>query len=242
MKLLLRLAVSCFAGAVLVLAACDRPGGPAAVRGYVILRDGDSGDVRGSVVELRRTNDITDPPAYRVTVDSGNRFHRASFAIGDVEPDSYFVLTWQDLDGDETISDGDLVGEYAGAYRRDEFGTRIRVSAGDTADAGSLELGRLVQLTVDVSAARLDSGRALQVSYRFNHDVTLELVTVAFPAGNTLPDPDAVGERLADSTYAGTIWRLGDPFMPGGWHGLVFYGRVNGVSFVRGATVFVRQP
>ena len=242
MRTLLRPAVVCVFLAALAGAGCDRAAAPGVVRGYVVFRNGDSGDVRGSVVELRRTNDVTDPPAYSVRVDSGNLFFRAPFVIGGVEPDSYFVLTWQDLDGDETISDGDLVGEYAGAYRRDELGTRIHVGAGDTVDVGSLELGRLVQLTVGVSAARLDSGRALQFSYRFNHDVTLELVTAAFPAGDTLPDPDAVGERLADSTYTGTAWRLGNPLMPGGWHGLVFYGRLNGVPFAQGVSVFVRQP
>lgn len=237
---LLRAATVCMVLAALAGTGCDRTDAPGAVRGYVIFRNGDSGDVRGSVVELRRTNDITDPPGYSVRVDSGNRFYRAPFVIGDVEPDSYFVLTWQDLDGDETLSDGDLVGEFAGSYRRDEFGARVYVGAGDTVDVGSLELGRLVQLTVDVSAARLDSGRVLQFSYRFNHDVTLELVSAAFPTGDTLPDPDAVGERLADSTYAGTAWRLGDPFMPVGWYGLVFYGRLNGAPFAHGVSVFVR--
>jgi hypothetical protein len=228
------------AAGLLVVSACGPGTGPTAVSGFVMLGDADSGDVRGSVVELRRTHDIADPAAYSVTVDSGALFYRSGFVIEGVEPDSYLVLSWKDVNGDDSISDGDLVGVYVGSYGRNRFGSFVAVAAGETASVGTLELGRLRQLVIEAWGARSDSGRATTFAYRFNHDVDMELMTVAFPGGDTLTDPSGTGHRLADSSYTGTEWRRAGSAMPAGWHGLVFRGRTASGWFTKAASVFIR--
>jgi hypothetical protein len=224
----------------LMCLGCDRAAnGTGTVFGHVILRNGDTTDVRGSVVQLRRTQNIADPPAYSGTVDSSDLFYRARFAISGVDPDSYYVLVWKNEDADDSISDGDYVGVFVGSYARNRLGSRLAVSAGDSVDAGSLEIGRLVQLNLEAWGERADSGRATRLYYRFNHDVELELLTCGFPDGDTLPDPGATGPRRADSACATTEWRRGGAPMPRGWYGLVFRGRTEWGDFVRGASVFV---
>lgn len=225
---------------LLLVIGCDssamRPG---AVRGSVILGWCESTDVRRSVVELRRTADLADLPAYSVHVDSSDRFWRADFMIIGVEPDSYHVLVWKDEDGDETISDGDHVGVHLGVYARHHLGSKLLVTRAETVDVGGLELRRLWHLAVRAWGERQDSGRGIRFGYQFNHDCDLQLLTIGFPSGETLPDLGSVGPRLADSIYVTATWRTGGQVMPRGWYGLVFRGRFRHQSFVRAAAVFV---
>lgn len=225
---------------VLLLAAGCGSRRETVVTGNLALASGAEGDVRRARVELRRTRDITEPPDYAVRADSGAWFYRAGFALAGVKSDSYYVLAWQDNDADETLGDGDLVGVNQGEYGRHALGASLWVGDGETTRVWEIVLDRLTQVIVRVEAERYDSGRATRFGYRFNRDVELSMLEVSFPGLDTLPDPDAVGPKPADSACVSEGWRNGGAPMPTGWHGLVFRGTAKQRPFVTGVAVFVR--
>lgn len=224
----------------LLLAAC-RPATTGAVKSAVVLPAGQVGDLRGALVELRRTRDITDSPAYRVAVESSAFNYRAQFVVGDVEPDSYYVLAWKDVDGDDTLSDGDLVGVNESTYARHQLGRLVRVFAGDTARPESIQLRRWTHVVVTAAGWRSDSGRTTSFQYLFNQDLRVDFFAIGFPTGDTLPDDAGVGERHRDSLYESAGWTRGGE-MPTGWHVLMFQGvtRADNAPFRQSAAVFVR--
>ena len=221
----------------LVLAGCDTGPADGAVAGLVRLAPGTTGTVSGARVELRSTPDTDAPPVHWLAVDSVPSFYTGRFALGPVAADSWYITAWKDIDGDGRPGDGDLVMPANGG--RSSFGRWVMVSPNETTRV-EFELRPLVRVVASVEAERYDSGRQTRFRYRFNHDVELTMVQAAFPGLEMLPDPAALGPKLADSTYVSEGWASGGLAMPTGWHGLVFRGTVRLDTFETGAAAFVR--
>jgi len=206
--------------AACLLAGCHFP---TTVYGRVTLKPGEQGDVRLSRVELHDSVAWDSAPLYGVTADSGGLFYRASFEFPTVAPGSYYLLAWQDLDGDGKVSDGDLTGVYYDSVYRPYPGKPVTVPQSWTVDAGDIEMSRHYVLEVKATGARSQSGDTTNFAYGFNHAVFLNSLAVTFPGQPALPDPDAGGDKVADSTYFSGGWSMGGQ-MPSGLHQLEFRG------------------
>lgn len=211
---------------------------PTTVYGRLVLKPGESGDVRLARVELRDTAAWDSASLYEITPESGGLFYRVSFEFPVVAPGPYCVLAWQDRDGDGRVSDGDLTGVCGGLHRPGWPGKPVIVYPRWTVDAGDIEMATYQVLEVQATGARSRSGDTTAFMYSFNHDVRLTSLAIAFPDQPALPDPDAPGNKVADSTYLSGGWSMGGQ-MPGGLHQLEFRGIFRDSSFMLRAAVRV---
>lgn len=196
---------------------------PTTVYGRLALKPGETGDVRLARVELHDSAAWDSAPVYTIVPDSGGEFFRASFEFRAVAPGPYYLLAWQDKNGDGKVSDGDLAGVYGGRYQPGSPGKPVMVYKGWTVDAGDIEMATCEVLGVATAGLRSQSRESTAFTYRFNHDVTLNSLTITFPGEPAIPDPNASGPKLADSTYRSEGWRFGGT-MPSGLHQLEFRG------------------
>jgi hypothetical protein len=203
---------------------------PTTVYGRLALKPGEDGDVRLARVELHDSVAWDSAPVYAIVPDSGGQFFRASFEFPVVAPGPYYLLAWQDKDADGKVSDGDMTGVYGGPHEPGSPGKPVMVREGWTVDAGEIEMARYAVLEVTAAGARSQSGETTGFTYAFNYDVTLNSLTIAFPGQPAMPDPNAPGPKVADSTYRSEGWRMGGP-MPTGLHQLEFRGLFNGAGF-----------
>jgi uncharacterized protein (DUF2141 family) len=221
--------------AICLLAGCRFP---TTVYGRLTLKPGEEGDVRLSRVELHDSVAWDSASVYEVASDSGGQFYRASFEFPAVAPGSYYLLAWQDRNGDGKVSDGDLVGVYCDSLELARPGDLVIVPEGWTVDAGDIEMARYEVLGVNATGLRSQSGDTTAFTYSFNHDIFLNSFTVAFPGQPAVPDPDAPGEKVADSTYLSGGWHTGGQ-MPSGLHQLEFRGTFRDSSFALRVAVLV---
>jgi hypothetical protein len=205
---------------ICLLAGCRFP---TTVYGRLALKPGEQGDVRLARVELRYSAAWDSSPVYTAVPDSSGQFFGASFEFPVVAPGPYYLLAWQDRDNDGKVSDGDLAGVYRDSLETRFPGEPLKVRQGWTVDAGDIEMATYEVLKVNATGVRTDSGEATTFTYAFNHDVYLNSLSIAFPGQPALPDPDAPGAKLADSTYLSQGWRMGGQ-MPTGLHQLEFRG------------------
>jgi hypothetical protein len=218
-----------------LLAGCRLP---TTVYGRLVLKPGDDGDVRLARVELHDSVAWDSAPLYEVSPDSGGQFYRVSFEFPVVAPGPYYVLAWQDRDGDGRVSDGDLTGVCGGQHRPGWPGKPVIVYERWTVDAGDIEMAMYQVLEVNATGTRSQSGDTTTFTYSFNHDVRLNSLAVTFPGQPALPDPDAPGDKVADSTYLSGGWSMGGQ-MPTGLHQLEFRGTSRDSNFVLRAAVRV---
>ncbi len=204
---------------------------PTTVYGRLVLKPGETGDVRLAEVELHDSLAWDSAPLYEIRPDSGGLFYRVSFEFPVVAPGPYFVLAWQDRDGDGKVSDGDLTGVCGGLHRPGWPGKPVVVYPRWTVDAGDIEMSPYQVLEVSATGVRSQSGDTSAFSYRFNHDVLLSSLAITFPGQPALPDPSAPGDKAADSTYVSGGWSMGGT-MPSGLHQLEFRGIFRDSSFV----------
>jgi hypothetical protein len=212
---------------ICLLAGCRFP---TTVYGRLALKPGQDGDVRLARVELRDSVAWDSTPVYAIVPESGGSFFRASFEFPAVAPGPYYLLAWQDKDGDGKVSDGDLTGVYGDSLKLRLPGKPLMVPEGWTVDAGDIEMARYAVLEVTAAGQRSQSGETTGFTYVLNYDVTLASLTITFPGQPAMPDPSAPGPKLADSTYRSDGWRMGGP-MPTGLHQLEFRGLFDGDSF-----------
>jgi hypothetical protein len=210
-----------------LLAGCQFP---TTVYGRLALKPGEDGDVRLARVELHDSVAWDSSAVYAVNPESGGQFSRASFEFPVVAPGPYYLLAWQDKDDDGKVSDGDMTGVYGGPHQPGSSGKPVMVYEGWTVDAGEIELARYTVLEVTAEGERSQSGETTAFSYTFNHDLTLNSLTITFPGQPAMPDPNAPGPKVADSTYRSEGWRTGGP-MPTGLHQLDFRGVFRGAGF-----------
>lgn len=196
---------------------------PTTVYGRLVLKPGENGDVRLARVELHDSAAWDSAPVYVVTPDSGGQFFQTSFEFPAVSPGPYYLLAWQDRDGDGKVSDGDLTGVYGGPQQLGLPGKPVMAYEGWTVNAGDIEMATYEVLGVTATGVRSQSDESTAFTYRFNHDVTLNSLTITFPGEPAIPDPNAPGPKLADSTYRSEGWRFGGT-MPTGLHQLEFKG------------------
>jgi hypothetical protein len=222
--------------AVLVLLAGCRL--PTTVYGRLVLKPGEDGDVRLARVELHDGVAWDSAPLYDITPDPGGQFYRVSFEFPVVAPGPYYVLAWQDRDGNGRVSDGDLTGVCGGRHRPGWPGKPVIVYERWTVDAGDIEMATYQVLQVSATGSRSESGDSTTFTYSFNHDVRLNSLAVVFPGQPALPDPGAPGEKVADSTYVSGGWSTGG-LMPPGLHQLEFRGVFRDSSFVLRSAVRV---
>ncbi len=117
----------------------------------------------------------------------------------------------------------DKTGVYGGPHELGSPGKPVMVYEGWTVDVGEIEMARYDVLEVMAAGERSLSGETTGFTYAFNHDVTLNSLTIVFPGQPAMPDPSAPGSKVADSTYRSEGWRMGGP-MPTGLHQLEFHG------------------
>jgi hypothetical protein len=206
--------------AVCLLAGCRFP---TTVYGQLVLKPGEDGDVRLARVELHDSAAWDSASVYDVVPKPGGQFFRASFEFPEVVPGPYYLLAWQDRDGDGKVSDGDLAGVYRDALDTAPPGVPVIVHEGWTVDVADIEMATWTVLEVLAAGQRSPSGDTTTFTYAFNHDVFLNSLTVTFPDQPPLPDPAAPGPKVADSTYHSGGWGMGGA-MPTGMHQLEFRG------------------
>jgi hypothetical protein len=203
---------------------------PTTVYGRLELKPGQDGDMRLVRVELHDSAAWDSAPVYAIVPESGGQFFRTSFEFPAVAPGPYYLLAWQDKDADGKVSDGDVTGVYGGPHEPGSPGKPVIVHEGWTVDAGSIEMARYAVLEATAAGGRSQSGETTGFTYTFNYDVTLNSLTITFPGQPAMPDPNAPGQKVADSTYRSGGWRMGGP-MPTGLHQLEFRGILKGASF-----------
>ncbi len=203
---------------------------PTTVYGRLALKPGDDGDVRLARIELHDSVAWDSAAVYVATPESVGRFYRAAFEFPAVTPGTYYLLAWQDRDADGRVSDGDLTGVYNDSIPLVRPGRPVVVYEGWTVDVGDIEMATYHVLEVDATGARSQSGDTTSFTYRFNHDVHLNSLAVTFPGEPTLPDPNAPGPKVAESTYFSGGWSMGGR-MPVGLHQLEFRGTFRDSSF-----------
>ena len=218
-----------------LLAGCQFP---TTVYGRLALKPGQDGDVRLARVELHDSVAWDSAAVYTIVPESGGQFSRASFEFPAVAPGRYYLLAWQDKDGDGKVSDGDMTGVYGGPHQPGSPGNPVMVYKGWTVDVGEIEMARYTVLEVTAAGERSQSGETTGFTYAFNYDVTLNSLTITFPGQPALPDPSAPGLKVADSTYRSEGWQMGGP-MPTGLHQLEFRGYFNGAGFDIRTAVYV---
>ncbi|UCG42271.1 MAG: hypothetical protein JSU73_10380 [candidate division WOR-3 bacterium] len=213
-------------------------GGTATLKGFLVLKPGESGDVRGSRVLLYVGPDST-PEVFRETRSEQTSVpSRSPFVFRDLDEGVYRILAWKDVDGDDSITDGDLTGVSGGQYDSAYLGEEVAVLGGQENDAGAVEMRSYRRLRVQSSGRRNDSLTSTGFSYAFNRTVTLRSLTIGFPRFGEYTDPSAPGTKEAGVQYQSVGWSFGSS-MPGGQHVLGFEGIWDGRPFSIDVTVEV---
>ena len=211
---------------------------PTTVYGRLALTPGEVGDVRLARIELHDSAAWDSASVYAVDPEPGGQFFGASFEFPAVVAGPYYLLAWQDRDGDGKVSDGDLTGFYHESLDAAFPGDPVMVYEGWNVDAGEIEMATHVVLAVTAAGQRSQSGETTGFTYVFNHDITLNSLAVTLPGQPAMPDLNAPGAKVADSTYLSEGWRLGGQ-MPTGLHQLEFRGVFRDSSFALRVAVSV---
>lgn len=224
-------------GIALTTSSCDFP---TTVYGRLVLKPGEEGDVRLARVELLDTTGWGGTPVLAVDPGAGGQFDRCSFLFPVVEPGPYYLLAWQDINGDGQLTSGDLAGTYADSLRPGIPGKPVIVYDGWTVDAGNIELARYTELRISTSGRRVQGDSLVEFAFSFSSDVTLASLDVAFPGFDPVPDAMAPGRKEADSLYYSSRMNIGQPGpAPAGLYTLTFRGLLDTVSFTNRAVVRV---
>lgn len=207
---------------------CQRPN---SVFGTVAIAPGLGEDAAGTVVAVYRRPDSLREPYRMVDVQPTESPRRARFRIDSLPLGDYWLRAWKDMNGDETLSDGDLTGILGGGSARDSAGRRFWLGEGWVYDVGEIELERFRELIVSVSGERYSGDTLTRFAYRFNHDVMLGALAVRFPFYGEYPDGNAPGWKHADTVYLSPGWRFGGAVMPADTHWLTFRGTMGSDTF-----------
>jgi hypothetical protein len=228
------------AALMLPCAACKYTG-PTEVAGYVVLAEGEVGDVRGTRVQFFDTTGFDGPVRFEAAADTSRFNYRAWFGVPDIPEGDFYVFAWRDSDADARVSDGDLVGIVGGEYARRDSAQPFHVYDDWTlVTVPDIQLCRYWQVEAAVTGGRDTTGASADFTYQFNHDLLLTSLAVQIPGAGTFPDAGAPGPKSADSVYASQGWNMGGSPMPTGWYVLRFRGEFHGDTFSVDQAVRVR--
>jgi hypothetical protein len=214
--------------ALLVIAAgCERT---ATLRGALVLKPGESGDVRSSRVLLYASSDSVPEVVLETRSAQTSVLFRSTFVFEELDEGVYRILAWKDIDNDGSITDGDLAGVAGGQYDSAYLGEEVGVIGGQENDIGVIEMQAYRRLAVQSSGWRNDSLTSTSFSYSFNRSVVLKSLTIGFPVFGEYTDLAAQGTKEAGVQYQSSGWSFG-PTMPAGQHVLGFKGVWDGKSF-----------
>jgi hypothetical protein len=229
------------AAALLLSAPGCRYTGPTEVAGYIVLAEGETGDLRGATVQFFDTTGFRGPVLYSTRADTQGFSYRARFSVPDIPEGDFCVLVWQDNDASGTVSDGDLVGVHGGAYAGRDSAERVHVYDDWTlVMVPDIQVYRFLRVEAAVEGGRDSTGTRADFRYRLNHDIMLLSLALYVPGVGTLPDASAAGWKRADSVYETSGWNLGGQAMPTGWYVLRFRGLFDGDTFTVDEAVRVR--
>lgn len=229
------------AAALLLSASGCKYTGPTEVAGYLVLAEGETGDLRGTTVQFFDTTGFGGPVRYSARADTSRFNYRVWFSIPDIPEGDFYVLAWQDSDTSGTVSDGDLVGVHGGEYARRDSSERFHVYDDWTfVSMPDIQMHRFLRVEPTVEGGRDSSGTRVDLRYRMNHDLMLSSLALYVPGVGTLPGASAAGWKRADSVYESTGWNLGGQAMPTGWYVLRFRGQFEGDTFALDEAVRIR--
>jgi hypothetical protein len=129
---------------VLGLAGCDVLeglfSGTTGVEGKLELAAGVEGDLDDTKVYLfDNSNFDGSSEESEEAVEDEDDETEATFEFEEIDADGYYLLAWKDVDDDDAISYGDLVGIYDGKYGDDEP-EEIDVDEGEMTDVGTIKM------------------------------------------------------------------------------------------------------
>ncbi len=235
-----RTSLAVLAAACLLAIGCKYTG-PTEVDGYVVLAEGETGDVRGTEVRFFDTTGFDGPARYSAWAETSRFAYRARFSVPDIPEGYFYVLAHKDNDRDGRVSDGDLVGVHGGMYERRDSAEPFYVWDDWTlVRVPDILMHRFLRVEPAVEGARDSSGTRVDFSYRLNHDLLLASLAVLVPGVGTFPDASAPGWKTADTTYFSNGWNLGGRPMPLGWYVLRFRGTFSGDTFAVDRAVRIR--
>jgi uncharacterized protein (DUF2141 family) len=133
---------------------------PTNVSGRLSLNPGDTGDARLARIELHDSLGWKTPALYAVTADPTSQAAASRFLFPEVKAGTYFLVAWQDRDGDGVIGDGEVAGVNGGPYNPGWFGNQVVVPQSWTVDVGEITLYTYRRLVFAMSGARVQSGTA----------------------------------------------------------------------------------
>lgn len=116
-------------------------GGTTGVEGKLKLADDNvDEDLDDTKVYLYDNSDFEDSHEEKTSADEDEDDEtKATFEFEDIDENDYYLLAWKDLDDDDEISYGDLVGIYNGKYGEDEP-EEIEVKEGEMSDVGTIKM------------------------------------------------------------------------------------------------------
>jgi hypothetical protein len=215
--------------------------GPTEVAGYVMLAEGETGDLRGTLVQFFDTTGFEGAALYSARADTSRFGYRVRFSVPDMPEGDFLVLAWRDSDTSGAVSDGDFVGVHGGRYEQRAAAERFHVYDDWTlVGMPDIQMYRHLRVEPEVAGVRDSGGTRVDFTYRLNHDVLLASLAVAVPGVGVLPDARAPGWKSADSTYDSRGWNLGGVSMPTGWYVLRFRGVFRGSEFAVDEAVRIR--
>jgi uncharacterized protein (DUF2141 family) len=195
--------------AILVLAllvigiGCTKKTG---VKGRLILQTGQTGDVRGSKVQLFVSSDLTGNPVKEVGSDAtGTDQTKSEFEITDVVPQYYYLLAWKDLNGNGKVDHLDIVGIHGGSYRAGYGGSQVTVTSGKTTDVGDITMLIYKELILTGRCEKEYTNGWVAFYYQFNDACEVTDWKLTYPDGTTYTDSDQNGNKVASTEYRSPV-------------------------------------
>jgi len=171
------------------------------VKGRLILQTGQTGDVRGSKVQL--FSDITGNPVKEVGSDAtGVDPTKSEFEFTDVLPGYYYLIAWKDLNNSGSRDNGDIIGVHGGTYRPGYGGTQLQVSEGKMTDVADVTMYIYKELILTTRYVwEPTNNEWVAFYYKFNDACNVQTWVLTYPDGSTVDDTDQDGAKVADTEY-----------------------------------------
>ena len=211
------------------------------IKGRLILQTGQTGDVRGSRVQIFIQSDLTGNPIKEVASDAtGVDPTKSEFEFTDVLAGYYYLLAWKDLNNSGDPDNGDIIGIRGGEYRPGFGGTQLQVSEGKMTDVGDVVMYIYRELILSMRYES-DANGFLSFIYKFNDGCTVSTWDFTGPGGISASDPTQAGAKTADTEYRSEWWQYQGGAMPAGTYIFTITGTYAGSNFSLSDTLSVTK-